>query len=519
MRVVSTWRWVALFVGAFALGLAGSVAAGVNPTDEAWFLQVCSRVASGEVLYRDVFFNTTPGSVALGTALVWLLGSDVIVVKVLLTAGVTVGSVAAGATARRLGASRVASVLVVVAGVTLPAATPTAPYTHLAVAGTACCLYTVIRWREAPEARWLVLAGIAVGAAFASKHTLGVTTAAALGLALLSSRRACTLRALTACVAVGAATALLPLLVVALQGGAPKLLEYAVTAKTTYLDVAGVSWIETLQAGLSPPASQSRQHLVRGLVPFLPLLVVLLMVIGLLRSRSRTVGAPVTEARRDDLSPAAQRLVSDPSRGAIILCTVFAAAALANVYPRADLAHFLPTAPLLALCVWAWAQSLGAPFSGPVLAASAGLTVAAALLLFAAGAAQTVLSSNAGRSQVPHFRGALLREDRQAELLVGIQALRRAAAGQRLFVLAPDAGGRYRSAGLPNHTPFDYPLATALGRDGAEQTAREIRAGRFDVVCLSPAHRRELFPAEIVAAIEDTMRPGEHAGTCQVFRR
>ena len=48
-----------------ALTLVGALYSfsGVNTRDEAWFLQVVSRVSDGDVLYRDFFFGSTPLSV------------------------------------------------------------------------------------------------------------------------------------------------------------------------------------------------------------------------------------------------------------------------------------------------------------------------------------------------------------------------------------------------------------------------------------------------------------------------
>ncbi len=60
------------------LALVMSVVTGVDDWDEMWFLQVASRVAGGEALYRDVFFGSTPLGVWLAAPAVELFGSEVL---------------------------------------------------------------------------------------------------------------------------------------------------------------------------------------------------------------------------------------------------------------------------------------------------------------------------------------------------------------------------------------------------------------------------------------------------------
>ena len=49
--------------------------------DEAWYLQVIRRVVSGETLYRDVCYETTPFSVYLTSLLALPLGPEILTIK------------------------------------------------------------------------------------------------------------------------------------------------------------------------------------------------------------------------------------------------------------------------------------------------------------------------------------------------------------------------------------------------------------------------------------------------------
>ena len=76
------WPWL---VGGLALLLANLwlTLPDVNQWDESWTLQVARRVAEGDALYDDVWFNTTPLSVYTVWAFVEVVGAQILVVKAL----------------------------------------------------------------------------------------------------------------------------------------------------------------------------------------------------------------------------------------------------------------------------------------------------------------------------------------------------------------------------------------------------------------------------------------------------
>ncbi len=485
--------WGVLFLALWGIALLATMTVGVNVGDELWFLQVITRVAEGEVLYRDVFFNTTPGAAALGVAMIKVLGSDVIVVKLLVSFAVAAGSLCCGIAARTLGASQLAALTVAVAGVTFGASTRTSPYTPLAAAATAACLLAVLQWRAGGSrrsARWLAVAGAAVGVSFAFKHSIGVATAAALAFALVLDRRALTGRGLAGCAAAAAGAALLPLLVVLAQGGGPRLWEYGVSAKRAYVEHAGVSWWTTIKALRDEATSGSPRGVLSALVPVLP------FVVGV---------------------SAAAALAFGRERATTAISLAFALAALINIYPRADLSHFLPAAPLLAFCLWLTLHQLAAPPAASLLRIG-GLAVVAASAVLVISELRVITSSERVLSSVPHVRGVWLAQADQRRFRDDARRLASAAAGQPTLVITGDAGGRYLVAGVPNRTPYDFPLASAFGLSGEAETAAAVSAGRFPVVCLSTDVPAGLAARQVEEAIQQTMTPAESAGTCRVYR-
>lgn len=486
--------WLALFVALWAFSYLMVATAGLNMGDELWFLQVLSRVSGGETLYRDVFFNTTPVSVQLAAPLVSLFGVDIFVVKLMLSGCTAVACVAAAGSVRTLGGSVPAALAVAGAGVVFGGSGLMAPYSGLAIAAIAAALFAVLRWRDEEEHRagWLVVAGGAVGVAFAAKHSLGVSAGAALAAALLLDRELLTRRGLAWCAAAGAAAALLPLLPVLLQGGLPKLWEYGVAAKGTYVEQAGVSWGSTLgdlaaylQAGIGPP-------LIEAFVPWLPVAAGLVIVAALAAGADRRTTA---------------------------IGAAFTLAALFNAYPRADEIHFLPAAPLVVFSIWLGIHQLQPRGAATALAAVALAGAAAAALVVGLGVARGVAGKGETLSSLPHLRGVWLTAADHQKLSTGNARLAHAARSGPTLVIASDAGSRYLLSGVPDVTPFDFPLASALGLHGQEQVAAAVRAGRFAVACLSTKVPPGLRAREIERAITETLVRGELLGTCRAYRR
>ena len=87
-----------------------------------------------------------------------------------------------------------------------------------------------------------------------------------------------------------------------------------------------------------------------------------------------------------------------------------------------------------------------------------------------------------------------------------------------LFLATSKAGFYYLLSGVPNPTPFDYPLATAFGRTGQEELVARIRRGEIAAVCLGFSGGGDLTPRPVVDAVRTTMKPGLPMPLCRVYR-
>jgi hypothetical protein len=138
----------------------------------------------------------------------------------------------------------------------------------------------------------------------------------------------------------------------------------------------------------------------------------------------------------------------------------------------------------------------------------------------AAWPAVQIADQDASLSAVPHTNGILITPTRERRMRATARALARAAEGRTLLLATADAGFYYLIADLQNPSPFDFPLATAMGTSGETELAAAVRAGEFDVVCLGFGRGdASLVPRELVQAIRETMRPGARTHACTLYER
>ena len=212
--------------------------------DESWFLQVVTRVAEGDVLYRDVFFGATPLSVWLTWPFVALFGPQLVWVKLMVLAAFAVTLVLTTWIVRRLGAGTSAALLV--AAAVLVFATPhrSSFYPPLATSCLVACLAAVLVWVDGgPRARLGIAgAGAAAGLAFAAKQNVGLLVLAAVFVAVLLAGVGRRMASWTLAGAGFIVCALLPLIPVAATGGFSAFLDYGFTNKGTYTDLGGISY-------------------------------------------------------------------------------------------------------------------------------------------------------------------------------------------------------------------------------------------------------------------------------------
>ena len=205
----------------------------------------------------------------------------------------------------------------------------------------------------------------------------------------------------------------------------------------------------------------------------------------------------------------------DRTRAAVVLG--FTLAAVATVYPRADIFHVSFVVPIAVV---------GGLYAARMLVSERHLRIAAVVLLvvFAPAALARGLGpvvqlaqGTTTLSSLAHTRGVAVDPPVKDTLARTAEAL--AAEPGPVFIATPEAGILYLVSGVENVTPYDYPLATAFGTDGEARLAADIEAGRFAAVCMNYGGEIGLMPPRLVAAIEGSLVPAEDLGSCRMYRR
>ena len=512
-------RWTVLAGGLFAFALFSEITSGTITNDEAWFLQVARRVASGDVLYRDVFFGVTPLSAYLATGLVRLLGVEILVVRGLMAASLVATSLVSLRIARQLRLSKAAQVLIVLGILAfVPSWLPGAgsPYTPLAYVFLLACLSSTLTWLEMAEdgpaqqgsgLPWLLLAGGFAGLAFATKQTIGGYALVALWMVILAGsprtepRQWGRLRRLLAASFTFGTVVALTLLPVWATGGAGKFVEYGFLNRGEYIGAATITygdqlrdWVRLL---MRPKFLRDVLYAYWSFQLLLPVAAFVALGLAWLRTESG-------------------------QRGTALTLLAFSSAAFAGVFPRVGLAHTAPmVAPLAIVLVWG-AEQLG-PQQMPKLFRGGRALIAICLAIGIAAQVARPLRWLAlgthGLSPLPHFQGVLLRQDSTAALLSQSQAMTNIPTDDALFFLTPAASLFYLLTDRSDPTPYDYPLVTAFGREGQRYVVDEIAGGRIQWVCLTPLGVDPLSPSLLEAYVHSHMQASTDAGVCKLFRR
>lgn len=510
--------WVAAGLVLFIIGFGFTLVAGVNLCDESWFLQVLSRLSSGDILYRDVFFGITPLSVYLTYIPVRIFGVQILVIKAVASLCFSLTVLLCIHITRQLGQVRNRAFLL--AGVLLVYAPPDALGTYQAF-GNLFLLATfsaTLAWAKEQMRTtcietsrgilFLSMAGIAAGLCFLCKQNIGMYALAALMLSIITFavnkperniKRLCTNLSI---VAVWFLTVcIIFLLPVLLSGGFGLFTDYAFLNKGTYLRTADISYFDNL----SQMVDFVRRRSLDPFIMFLKYTQFMLppLVFGLLmtvwwKSHAR-------ERRRAEI------------------VFFFVAGAFIGIFPRVDLGHFQYAVPELVIGLACCRLGIRLFASG----AGAKLFKAALLLwLLVALSGETIIiygrigSGYYQVSSLPHFRGALFSSTQYAEIQSYRRALKASVADDELFLLIPEAGFYYLITGFKNPTPFDYPLVTAFGLTGEKQTAAAISAGRIHSVCMRypvPSWMGRLQPQLLEDYVLREMKPKQDVGIGTVY--
>jgi len=180
----------------FVYAFVTHVLTGYFNWSEIWFLQVVHRVITGEILYREVFFSSTPLSVYTFMAFALLFGAELLVGKALTAFCFALTCVLSYRIAHLLGLDRTGAALVLGALLVWRQG-HSFSYTPLVYFFLLVALYATLLWQRgmrmgtlAPKnaaTMGLIIAGVSAGLGIASKQSVGVYTFVAVCLSIAVS--------------------------------------------------------------------------------------------------------------------------------------------------------------------------------------------------------------------------------------------------------------------------------------------------------------------------------------------
>ncbi len=531
----------------FAWGMGLTIAHDFGMADESWFLRVCQRVVQGDVLYRDIFYGTTPFSVYLSAAAVRLFGAEILVIKALVTLCFVATVLLSWRILRRLGASAVTAGLACLALLAYAGPQQSGVYNPLANVWLLATFSATLSWlharaeRAATAARRLGAASVMAGLCFATKQNIGVYTALALfaTVALAALEEPLPWRRLPRDGALALAWFLLPigvvLLPILLGGGWAQFVDYGFTNKRTYLRVGDIAYMDGVRAigwfwrRLTPLTPQSAREFHTQVAYLLPLLLVPGLLFGALIRLGHIVSR---RARRDRLVmqepfAAGVQAVGDARkarryrRTEACAVALFVGASFAGVYPRFDYYHVVYAIPAaLVGLIYAWQRRGLFRIRGvrATLGMLALVWAGAGVALTSATAISRIRSDDFQWSTIPHFRGVRISRDEHTRIMVQAARLRAISAAEPTFLLTPYAAFFHLASGTDSLTPFDYPLVTAFGRSGMDEVRQALADGRITTVCLTVQPWSRLRPTALEEYVMQHFRADEDLELCRIYR-
>ena len=484
-------RWLVAglgVLGVFALTLFTSLHVPVSRSDEAWFLWVAHRANTGSVLYRDVYYVTTPLALWCMQLAVKIFGTTLTVERALSAACFTASLVMVWMIAKRVGMGRLGRVLLALALFLYASrlAHFGSVYSMLAVSLALGALLGTLRWVDAvasepalPHFRLLAGTGVLTGLAFATKPNTGLLALVAVGVTVLVGARRSTAagswRTLGP-VATGfggvVAAMMVPILV---QGSWSDFVSDVVTGKTDYPRLLGDNAFNSVTSAVQVLGSASAPISQRLLVTA-PLVIVGALVAMVIAALARGPRG---------WSPTFVALVG------------FSLVGLGATVPDFGPQHLTEAAPLLlgvtVLAIFA-VRPILAPAHVPSLRVVAAST--AVILVLATG---TVVL-NGKRPATSHhdhvvaasfaaFSGTMISASNERFIHSDVVRLRHYTRGN-VFIVAPEAPFYYLVGQLRNPTPFDFPARTDFGAAGEQGVIRRLQHAHVHWVCLRPASAR-----------------------------
>jgi hypothetical protein len=527
-RVLASGVVVAGFAAVYGLLLGNPV----MRSDETWFLWVAHRMAHGDVLYRDVYYVSSPLAAWLGAFAVYVGGTSLLAVR-LLSVAIFIGSTTvAWAVGRRAGLGWFGRMLLVAALVVYasPIAHFASVYSALAVLCALGAFWAALCWLDSCDERpggsawWLWVGGVAVGLSFASKPNIGLLAGVAWLTPIMLARHRVRSSlgeggrvALAACV-VGAA-AVFPVVV---TGGFSGFLSDVVLEKGAYLRVMSGNLLPGFDQGFSILPGNARAGTVQTTrilspVPELGTRYFNTFRFALIGSLVILVWAVV------------QRRA--PSRDRVMVCVVFGVAAIMAALPEIGPQHATEIMPLLLTSTAAaigYARAAGVETTESRAGRSMFTVVLTAWLVFGAIAVTSrSLDGLNGASGWPSALRAVGSSPVLAADVHGTQRdterLRRLTGGS-VFIIRGDASYYYLAGGLRNPTPFDFPVLSDFGSSGEGGLIDSIEAHRIHFVCVPasdghpPLSGPDFRPLALEHAVRRDMYRVAHLSLCDLYR-
>ena len=492
------WPWLG---GLAAITFALTRGVAIDRGDESWFLWVGHRMASGDVLYRDVYSVTTPLAHWVTMVALRITGTQLLTVRALSVACFVASAEAARRLVARTGVGAFGQCLLIGAlfATASPVANFVAFYSGLAVAlGMAAWVVAADGERRSPGRQWL--AGGLVGASFLSKPNVGGLVLLAVLVVVVARvpvpepgvrRRECA--RVVGCFALVVAAGFL---IVAATGGARGFVDDVVLNKGAYLRlrVSYLGQVTNAVRTLFGRGNLSALARLRDLLAFVPI-VAAVVVLALVRARG---------LRRAAAGPLA-----------------FVVAGLLTLVPRPTTTHIAAAVPfVLTGVVLAWrgvgARGVAAPWVRWVAAAAVVVVVA----VVAVPAATTAVR---GGATLPRFAGIPLRRARTRTLGHDLARLRTETGGS-VFIVSPNAGFAYLAGRLDDPTPFDVPERSDFGPHDEQTAIAAVRAHPPKFVCLrrgagrrSGAHQG-LRPVRLEQYLLEHSSFVADVGVCRLYR-
>jgi hypothetical protein len=503
----------------FTYGMYTGLTSGKITNDEAWFLQVMRRLAGGEVLYKDIFFNVPPLSAYLTSSLVNIFGAELLLIKVLTSGCFTVTGLLILLILQKLGLGKTCRAMVLLAYLAytpswLPAVGSL--YTPLAYMLLLLTFLMILTWfpigigtlestDRKGRGRLLVL-GILCGLTFTTKQNIGVYVFLGVSLWVMTSlgtirQRPRDLLITTLPILIGfVGISLLILIPTVMTGGFERFLEYGFLNRANYIRTAQISYASQVTRlwrlidNLSDWNDLLQTYWQTQFL--LPPLAFGVLFVAWIRSKSHL-------------------------RHTSTLLFLFNTVSFTGAFPRIDLPHILPTLPITLISI-AW----GLPqFRTVIKPRLVSLVYSLCILWLSLGVIALIMRpirwiarDTHTFSSLPHFRAQLLPKTVLQNYEAVADTIHTTTRGAPLFFLTPSASTLYLLTDRPNLTPYDYPLVTAFGSDGQEQVIKQVQNGEINWVCFSSLGKRTLNPRLLEEFVQRYMLPVQGTQICMLYQ-